>query len=320
MINKVINPSKIYFSILILFVLNAVSCQFSKNAELILDTPVVALEYQEDSGLLFAANSQSLYQISVIGDGISLIGNTTIEGINDIALGPDGNIFLATNNGLASFNPSTRNISNIENPILKNKRLSAVIAIERFIWVSIWGEGLVLFSIEDEISNISSTKLNTPTLINDISYYEGLIWIGTFGDGVLAINPMDTETEHWVTKSDGLISDYVFSISVHDTIMWIATYDGLSKISAKNIHNYNSPEVVKAEMMYSVKAVDDNTVLVGGAAGGPFLFCSENQSWNNLNLTSDPIYDIQVINNNAFIAGFGGLFILPIERMIPVCD
>ena len=311
----------IYFIILLLFTVSLVSCISSSTTDLVLvlDSPIMVLEYLEDNRIILAADGQSLYRIKVDNDEYSVIDNTPIAGINDIALGQDGIIWLATDTGLASFDTASSHIRYLEYPILKDKRLSTVIIHEESLWVGIWGEGMVLLPLEDIVSNLLPTKLNTPTLINDGILYEELLWIGTFGDGVLIINPTNTEIVRWLTKNEGLHSNYVFDIAVRDSSMWIATYDGLLEISANTSYFHNSPDIPKAEMMYSVEIVDENVVLVGGAAGGPHVYCTKNHTWGNVNITSDPIYDFQISDNKVLIASSVGLYLLPVERMTHLC-
>jgi hypothetical protein len=59
---------------------------------------------------------------------------------------------------------------------------------------------------------------------------DGLIWIATFGQGVVILDPESRKFRFVTTKKDGLINNNVLGISIRDKDVWLATLGGASHL------------------------------------------------------------------------------------------
>lgn len=96
-----------------------------------------------------------------------------------------------------------------------------------------------------------------------ISIYEednGLLWLGTFGQGIYIFNPKNGL--NWkVTEANGLINNNVLSISGFDNQIWLATLGGVSKCivpdqltnpSQLSFMNYDEQDGLGTNYIYEV--------------------------------------------------------------------
>jgi len=117
-----------------------------------------------------------------------------------------------------------------------------------------------------EWSNISVklnlTKTNFTSLFCDS---EGEIWAGTYGEGVLRINPADLKYK-WYTDELGLSDNNVISISGSDSLIWFSTLGGgvsSFNISDSKIITYNDLELKESYIYSTLSDKSGRTWIVG---------------------------------------------------------
>ncbi len=86
----------------------------------------------------------------------------------------------------------------------------------------------------------------TKTLINgclvmDILVLDGILWVGTIGDGLLRYDPANGTTEKFTTYN-GLPSNFVNSVASSDGYLWLGTESGMCRFDPikKNVLIYSS--------------------------------------------------------------------------------
>ncbi|MBN1927752.1 MAG: response regulator [Prolixibacteraceae bacterium] len=78
-------------------------------------------------------------------------------------------------------------------------------------------------------------------LVHDLLVLEGIIWIGTSGDGLIRFDPKDGATEKY-TLENGLPSNFVNSIAFSEGFIWLGTESGLCRFDPqeKSVLIYSS--------------------------------------------------------------------------------
>lgn len=98
----------------------------------------------------------------------------------------------------------------------------------------------------DVHTNAFSRQLPTEDL-HVVSLYEddfGHLWIGTFGEGVLCLDP-ESGRRRWLKESDGLYNESVLSIDGHNQTVWLATLGGITQFDLSADFLTKGPEATK---------------------------------------------------------------------------
>jgi len=77
------------------------------------------------------------------------------------------------------------------------------------------------------------TKVLIESLVHDILVLDGIIWVGTSGDGLIRYDTKSGKTEKYTTES-GLPSNFVNSITYADGYLWAGTENGLCRFDPKD--------------------------------------------------------------------------------------
>lgn len=85
--------------------------------------------------------------------------------------------------------------------------------------------------LSDNESGAISTLING-CLVHDILVLDGIIWIGTSGDGLLRYNPQNNTSEKFTTKN-GLPSNFINSVAYSDGYLWLGTENGLCRFDIR---------------------------------------------------------------------------------------
>lgn len=128
------------------------------------------------------------------------------------------------------------------------------------------------------------------TALNILSLYKdkyGVLWIGTFGDGVLCFDP-DTKEKRWLTEQDGLSNNSVISIDGQNGHIWLATLGGVTEFEiAQNIFDIQRPQFHSFDQEsglgtnYTYKIYIDSQEKVWFASDGKGVSVLENGHFTN---------------------------------------
>ncbi len=214
--------------------------------------------------------------------------------INSITKDRQGFIWLGTlGRGLSKYNPVTGEFvyyqqtwnpntgARITDTITDNFIQDVIEDKSGRLWIGTQ-EGLNLFdrstgdwlSFKHDPSNPNSPSHNwITTLYQDPS---GVLWIGTQGGGLnrldlikfVTTDPASYTFTHY-QEQDGLANDIVWKIIGHDSFLWIATANGLSRFdsSAKRFKNYNASDGLPINEFATGLLSDSGEMLFGGING-----------------------------------------------------
>jgi ligand-binding sensor domain-containing protein len=158
-------------------------------------------------------------------------------------------------------------------------------------------------------SRNDDNKLQLYLLDLDISLYKimclyrdpfGFIWAGTFGQGILRLDP-ETGNHLMITEKDGLINNNVLSIKATRNEIWFATLGGVSKCTiSTELHllngkprfiNYGKDEGLINSYIYHL-LIDPSDRIWLATDGSGVLFFEEG---NFINISKNGEFDQKVI-------------------------
>ena len=210
--------------------------------------------------------------------GISIIQNESIRTIsytngarvNDIFVDDYANILLATDLGLYRINER----ENIYEKIVEGNRLPAReinsidIDHENNIWLGMEKAGLIRlkegkFSNLTENDGLSLNRINIVVQRSDSEY-----WVGSDNGDVDIVNSKDNLVHSF--KSNNLIDnkgirDFLFDSKGN---IWIASYNGLLKITGKHEFNYTDQNGLSSSLVRRVIEDSSGNIWIGTRNGG----------------------------------------------------
>ncbi len=235
--------------------------------------------------------------------------------ITDILEDGSGQIWVATNNGLNRMHRDSVAFDQIfitQRTSLNPANYVRVIYEDRSgrFWVGT-EDGLYLFNKNTTTFKRWDQKISRSATILDIAEdEEGVVWIGTENEGLLAIMP-DSKNTYLYTYSEnnvqGLNSNSVYSLyQSKDNILWIGTFDGglnvLNRKEPKFKHFKNQPGVQNSLNENSVMSFlkpRGNQLWVGTDGGGINLFNMKTEEFEFLIHDTD---DPQSLSNDVILS------------------
>ncbi len=225
-------------------------------------------------------------------DENSLLSNR----ITDIVKDKYGNIWVGTfGGGLHKVNLSEKgdvsfvrfyHSNSQKNSLCDNRITSLYVDSDNNLWVGTFHGGVSFCKIPKKITKAQSIKFTTLSvengLINDnrvISISEDTekyLWIGTFGGGLIRINPQNLKSIFFESEDNYLLSDEILSIYTDNSgLVWIGYHLGKGiSIIEKGIKKFNFLKKRKIgnglnnEIVWAVYEDSDSCVWIGTYQGG----------------------------------------------------
>ena len=147
------------------------------------------------------------------------------NGINAVLYDRDGNLWIASANKI--FITSTQ----VEYVMTGLTSIQAVMPAGDKLW---YGTASGLYS--GDLHGAGLKEYFSNDNINVISLYydqQGIIWTGTFGQGLYILDPATNRAKH-LTESDKLSNSSILNIDGKDNKVWLATLGGITEITWDN--------------------------------------------------------------------------------------
>jgi len=228
--------------------------------------------------------------------------------IRDIIRDRDGNIWLATDQGLATFDESdetfytyTSNTSKYS--LYDNNVISLYQDRLGVMWIGTFG-GVSKFYINNDFKVYRNeleddNSLSSSSVCGIYEDDEGMVWVGTFNSGINRIDTASGNISRFyndVNNGNSLSSNRIKDITGIENEIWIATDNGLNKFDKstgnftvyKKSHDENS--IVNSEIR--VLYIDKDGLLWIGTRGGISTFDRKSKftSYNQV-LEANGIYE-----------------------------
>ncbi|MFN0049329.1 MAG: two-component regulator propeller domain-containing protein [Cytophagales bacterium] len=197
--------------------------------------------------------------------------NEHSNNINNIVYDNKMNIWIATENGAFRYNSAENAFDSftMQDGLAHNNIHTIFADKSDRIWFATHSSGLSYFK-DDKISFITTPFKSKPIDIN--CFAEGkdsTLWIGTDGDGVVCMK--DTTVTNYITKQNGLLSNFCYTISLNERgNVWVGHKNGLSEITPKTQKIYNTSNsdlLQEVEMYLNAIAVNKQIIWYGTNKG-----------------------------------------------------
>lgn len=202
-----------------------------------------------------------------------LISRNSLENaINAIDAGGDS-LFLATNNGVITYNPTTgkKYSYSTVNGLPFNKINDVLVDHEGRAWIATSVGGVVslpspyLNPPEKEYLLSGNPNMEFITLAEDA---QGTLWAGTDGDGVFSFRE---DTLDWYGTRRGLKTNFTYALAVDPKgYIWVGHREGLSRISPRTglVRTYGKESGFTADIQRNASATSmDGKVYLGSSEG-----------------------------------------------------
>ena len=220
--------------------------------------------------------------------------NINLDRINSMIPDNEGNIWLITNTEIClSFGPKIEFLSGHSTVNIDNIHALTVDSRDN-VWYAN-DNGLFRFNpnSSDETGQMKHFQVKLDLVSQKImSIYEdpfGYIWIGTFGNGIIRLNP-ENGRQIQITERHGLANGNILSIKGTSNDIWFATLGGASKCNISGdlssldfipeFVNYQQEEGLNNNFIYHLYIDKDNRVWFATDGSGVSYY--ENGSFNNL--------------------------------------
>jgi len=235
------------------------------------DEPVTAL-YQDPAGDLYIGTaSQGLYRKRQGSSTITSLVRSRNSGENRInAIDGEGDsLFVATSDGIYTLNPANgrRTFRNTTNGLPHNQINDIMVDREGVAWIATKIHGLWSANSEKQFLIEGKPKLEFTTLVEG---EDGVIWAGTFGDGVFRFDLNDESLAHYGVGR-GLKSAYTYAIEA-DPLgnIWVGHRMGLSCIHPDRdvVQKFGQESGFESDVRRNAAAMTTGGQMLIGSSGG----------------------------------------------------
>jgi len=235
------------------------------------DDPVSALYQDAEGDLYIGTANNGLYRKRQGSNTITSLVRSRNSGENRInAIDGNGDsLFVATSDGVYSLNPlnGRRTFRNTTNGLPHNQINDILVDSEGVAWVATKIHGLWSINSEKQFLIEGKPKLEFTTLVEG---EEGVIWAGTFGDGVFRFDLNDESLDHYGVAK-GLKSNFVYAIET-DPLgnIWAGHRMGLSSIRPGRdvVQKFGRESGFESDVRPNAAAIAPGGKMLIGSSGG----------------------------------------------------
>ena len=281
---------------------------FFQNAEL---RSTLSAVVQDVEGTIYVGSyTKGLFKYDIQTSTFRSIPNTQKYVIHSLFINSRGELLVGTDgDGLYIYNPKEEVLAPYQITIArfdasKSKVHEIIEDNSHNIWLGLYQKGVVIIPEKKNNFNYIGYESNTLDIIGSncvMSVFkdsEGILWVGTDGDGLYSIGPDQRVLKHYKNeKSSGKQLNTVVSIfedSNHN--LWIGTYlNGLAKIDRKSLkmsflNNLVDEQNNPVKSIYSIVEDSNKNLWLGSMGSGLFKLHlpSENIKSCNIQISDAP--------------------------------
>jgi len=199
-----------------------------------------------------------------------LVSGNSLENIINAIDGNGDSIFVATNNGVYTYNPLNghRTSYSTTNGLPHNLVNDVLVDRNGIAWVATRTSGLYGIRPDQEIVERiidGKPKLEFFSLAEDS---KGAIWAGTYGDGVFMF---EDDTLMWFNEDNGLMNNYTYALGLDPKgYVWVGHRKGLSRIDPqkKIVRTFGTEAGFSADISHNAALVTHTGSLLFGTDDG----------------------------------------------------
>lgn len=253
-------------------------------------------------------------------------GDSSLDYIQDIYEGENGNFWIATYDGLVQLSENENKLRNIFNEVeyehLRHTTILKIIPFNKELMLFTDGKGILIYNIETgnvyEFDVNINNRLKNFRLRDAAINGDGKIWICTIGGGVFQLDIKNKSLYNigdFVDGKNKSALNYSLSIVVDPSgIVWIGTqHDGILKIvtGEKKIHTINNSvagyDIIENNVVHAVSKDRFNKIWLA-TISGLYKIDPSLRKIKRLKVSDEftqyynRIYNIQFVNNSAWIS------------------
>lgn len=195
--------------------------------------------------------------------------------IEDILFDRTGNLWVSSGNKLFMANTKLES----RDPGIKG--IQAITELNNILWL---GCENALYSFDLKHGKVMQhLKKENPNILSIYHDPQGLLWIGTFGQGLYIYDPVTSQSNH-LTEEDGLSNNSILNIDGRSNTVWLATLGGITEINWSANPVTKHPTVTLFGDKFSFPAgyvydihVDQNGKVWFGTDGKGLYFLEDNR-------------------------------------------
>lgn len=213
-----------------------------------------------------------------------------------LAADATGNIWMATNSGLAMSTANYAMTLRLPSPDYRFRELTAVAAA---------GDSAVFLAMGNALYQLVAAEpyglkklLQTQASISCVTVdAAGTIWLGTFGEGLYVYSQNTLKPVHGTSTIEG---SHILSIARAGNKLWIASLNGVEEMQMNPsdlshpvlVRHHNKASGIGSDYVYQLFADREGRVWMATDGGGVCRFDGKHyQTWKNeQGLTSDVVY------------------------------
>ena len=245
--------------------------------------------------------------------------------IYSIEEGPNGHIWIGTDNGLVEVDKNFKVVKTYEDTVANSSVYEIEYDTNGYMWICTLDNGLFKVDLyNNSIINYKSdsNKYSLPSdsvraIMHDAP---GNLWIGT----EKGLCRYDYETDKFITykkeayQNNTLVYDNIFCLFKDNSgLMWIGTYSGVSIFNPNSsfIHFKSEMEddTINSNLIQGIYEDQDGTFWIGSNESGVNILNENSVKYlntKNSDLLNDSIRDITGLKNNIYLGTNEGLSVL----------
>jgi ligand-binding sensor domain-containing protein len=201
---------------------------------------------------------------------IPIENGSSIKRIKSIAISTDGIVFMGSDYGLFQYNNNNINkiiSSSIEKIIMGSDKSGwalgdSLYKFDGTKWKSLYGRDPANLIVPQAIDVNGNTWFSRFEISGIDGYSGDTNWRGK------GLNSYDGVEWRTYTKIDGLVNDYVLSITTGpDGVLWVGTLLGLSRFNNSSWTSYTTADGLPDNTINAISISDHGTVYVGTPKG-----------------------------------------------------
>lgn len=240
----------------------------------------------EDSGLFIYNTKEQSLTHHFIGNENKRTGIPS-NWIKDILVRKNGEVWIATRNGLSVYHPQKKSFKNYthhpgdEQSLADNSLWSLMNDQQGNVWAGTFsGKLSIHYPGNANFTNIGQNPLANKGLSNPVAHHilaenPGVIWIGTFGGGINRLDRSTNNITHYslMDQASDHASDHIKSMALDGNgTLWIGSLNGLysfdTKSKRKSAHKLPIPEGKLSANLVNAILTHGEHIWAGSNGGG----------------------------------------------------
>ena len=273
---------------------------YFKNGDL--ETSLSSIEEGENNDLYVGSLTQGLFKYNRKKDTFIQIGDSQKLPVKSLSVNAKAEVMVGTDGkGLWLYDPATNKIRendfSIANFDFTKTKIHSIIQDDaNNFWLGIYQKGALL--VPDKANNfdyigyqsVKNNIIGSNSITSIIRDNEGVLWVGTDGDGLYGINKDKEQTHHIATeRKQGSVS--VMSLfEDSNNQVWVGTYlKGLAKLNRKTnkldfINDFKDEEGNRIARIYDIIEDKEQNIWIASLGYGLFKYNLDKKIFEDYNV------------------------------------